>query len=67
MSKSQKLNNHRKDVNNSNVVEACNYFGNQNHVFHGKFILIEQLSSTMNNFLHMDKNCDVNVTKLGQL
>ena len=40
-----RLNNHRKDVNNSKAIPACNHFKIHGHNFmeHAKFNLIEQL------------------------
>ena len=40
-----RLNNHRKDVKNPNVIPACKHFNRHDHDFnnHGKIIIIEQL------------------------
>ena len=45
-----RLNNHRKDVNNSKVIPACNHFKIHGHNFmkHAKFTLIEQLTEISN-------------------
>ena len=39
-----RLNNHRKDVKNSNAILACKHFNRHDHDFndHGKYIIIEQ-------------------------
>ena len=45
-----RLSNHRKDVNNSQVIPAWNHFKMHGHNFvkHGKFALIEQLTEILN-------------------
>ena len=45
-----RLNNHRKDVNNSKVIPACNHLKIHVHNFmkHAKFTLIEQLTEISN-------------------
>ena len=45
-----KLNNHRKDVNNTKAIPACSHFKIHGHNFmkHAKFTLIEQLTEISN-------------------
>ena len=45
-----RVNNHSKDINNSNAIEECQHFNNWSHVFHRqrKFILIEQINNIKN-------------------
>ena len=45
-----RLNNHKKDVNNSKAILACNHFKIHSHNFmkHAKFTLIEQLTEISN-------------------
>ena len=49
------MNNHRKNIKNSNATEACQHMDKWHHVFykHGKLILIEQLNIEQ---LNKDKN-----------
>ena len=43
--KSEKSNNHRKDIKKANAIEAWKHFNNNEHTFskHSNFIIIEQL------------------------
>ena len=43
-----RLNNHKKDVNNSKVIPACNQIHGHNSIKHAKFTLIEQLTEISN-------------------